>query len=730
MSYQRIQLRRDTAARWAMANPVLAQGEPGYETDTGRQKIGNGTAKWTALPYAGEQGPVGPAGPEGKVGPQGERGGKGDRGAQGPIGASGPATVLSIGTVVTGPVASATLTGVAPSQTLSLVLPRGERGEVGPQGPIGIQGPQGEAAGVVIKGKATRWPPASDPDIGDIYIIPTPLPVWVPAGYVSGDAALWDGDEWMNAGPIQGPRGEKGEKGDQGLPGINGSIGPTGPSGPANTLTIGSVTEAAVGSQPAVIITGNSPAQTLSFILPAAKPNTLTIGSVTQGLTAAAEIVGTAPNQILNLVLPNPAIFNSTSFSVNPRDASVIEGETVTFTASANSTEFPIVYSWQSSTDGNTWSDIDGSGNETLTFASDTTQNDRLYRCSAATPSVGRVYSQIARLKVAALPGLGNGAQRLRVGFRNDIAILGAYDWFIGPDMWFAGGRLYLRKHTSSDGINWEPMIGGPDANWGGAFNAVRYGRGFWFMVGEGQDGDPTSVAPTRERLLSSDGVNWQRFATDSNDPDFIKWTRYGKCVPNYTGQGFDWNHEYLGPEDGYRGARSDDLVTVDSIYLANSVCTYLASHESLAYGTRRRWSASGWYDVGFIGGADNSPPEAITGGNTGMVNGTEYRVGMGQTRWWLLPMSGSMTSRARPTGFDMHPPAYANGYWLGTHRTQPGVYYTSQDLTNWTAHTAVIPGFDMSQYLLGRPYALGGKFVMSLMLQGSKQLEAVLYSD
>lgn len=47
----RIQQRRDTAANWASANPVLAVGEPGYETDTKKSKIGDGTTTWTALGY-------------------------------------------------------------------------------------------------------------------------------------------------------------------------------------------------------------------------------------------------------------------------------------------------------------------------------------------------------------------------------------------------------------------------------------------------------------------------------------------------------------------------------------------------------------------------------------------------------------------------------------------------------------------------------------------------------
>jgi len=50
-SRQRIQLRRDTAANWTAVNPVLASGEAGYETDTGKLKIGNGSTAWAALLY-------------------------------------------------------------------------------------------------------------------------------------------------------------------------------------------------------------------------------------------------------------------------------------------------------------------------------------------------------------------------------------------------------------------------------------------------------------------------------------------------------------------------------------------------------------------------------------------------------------------------------------------------------------------------------------------------------
>ena len=44
--------RRDTAANWTSVNPTLAGGEIGFETDTGKFKIGTGSATWTSLTYA------------------------------------------------------------------------------------------------------------------------------------------------------------------------------------------------------------------------------------------------------------------------------------------------------------------------------------------------------------------------------------------------------------------------------------------------------------------------------------------------------------------------------------------------------------------------------------------------------------------------------------------------------------------------------------------------------
>ncbi len=46
-----IQIRRDTAANWTSANPILAQGELGLETDTLKVKAGDGSTAWNSASY-------------------------------------------------------------------------------------------------------------------------------------------------------------------------------------------------------------------------------------------------------------------------------------------------------------------------------------------------------------------------------------------------------------------------------------------------------------------------------------------------------------------------------------------------------------------------------------------------------------------------------------------------------------------------------------------------------
>ena len=98
----------------------------------------------------GDKGDTGPAGPPGPQGPAGGDGVDGINGIDGQDGADGITPVLSIGTVVEGETASATLTGTTEQPVINLVLPRGPKGDVGEQG---IQGPQGPAGDGVAKAR-------------------------------------------------------------------------------------------------------------------------------------------------------------------------------------------------------------------------------------------------------------------------------------------------------------------------------------------------------------------------------------------------------------------------------------------------------------------------------------------------------------------------------------------------------------------------------------------------
>jgi len=59
----RLQVRKDTAANWTSANPILLAGEIATELDTGKWKLGNGVTAWNSLTYAvGAKGETGDAG--------------------------------------------------------------------------------------------------------------------------------------------------------------------------------------------------------------------------------------------------------------------------------------------------------------------------------------------------------------------------------------------------------------------------------------------------------------------------------------------------------------------------------------------------------------------------------------------------------------------------------------------------------------------------------------------
>ena len=129
-----IQLRRDTAANWTSANPILASGEFGLETDTDQFKVGDGTTAWTSLGYGGIQGPQGIQGIQGiqgETGPQGPQGDQGIQGIQGTTGNTGAQGIQGV-TGNTGADGSDGSDGVTG--------PTGEDGPIGNTGPTGADG--------------------------------------------------------------------------------------------------------------------------------------------------------------------------------------------------------------------------------------------------------------------------------------------------------------------------------------------------------------------------------------------------------------------------------------------------------------------------------------------------------------------------------------------------------------------------------------------------------------
>jgi len=170
-------------------------------------------------------------------------GGGGTPGADGTDGASAYEIWLAAGN-----------TGTEAEFLASLVGPEGPQGVEGPEGPQGPAGPAGadgvdgaDGTSVTILGAlaTTGDLPGSGNAPGDGYII-------------AGDLHVWDGSQWNNVGPIQGPQGEPGPAGTDGedgasafqtwldagntgteseflasLVGPEGQIGPEGPQGQA-----------------------------------------------------------------------------------------------------------------------------------------------------------------------------------------------------------------------------------------------------------------------------------------------------------------------------------------------------------------------------------------------------------------------------------------------------------------------------------------------------------------
>lgn len=112
-------------------------------------------------------------------------------------------------------------------------------------------------------------------------------------------------------------------------------------AGPANTLTIGTVTTLAPGSQATVTITGTSPNQVLNIGIPAGNDALLSMGTVTT-LTAGAQATASITNGKLNLGIPQGPANTLSVGTVTTGAAGSNAAASITGTAPAQVVNFTI----------------------------------------------------------------------------------------------------------------------------------------------------------------------------------------------------------------------------------------------------------------------------------------------------------------------------------------------------------------------------------------------------
>ena len=284
-----LQLRRGLSTDWSTANPVLAIGEIGLETNTQLFKIGNGLTGWNSLPYGGFTGPSGATGAASVVtGPTGPTGATGASstvtGPTGWTGSNGATGAQGAASIVTGPTGNTGPTGAQGAASV-VTGPTGNTGPTGPTGPTGAQGIAGTATNTGATGPT--GPTGRTGPTG-------------PAGASS---------------TVTGPTGNTGITGPTGAPspgptGPTGVTGPTGAVGASSAAFLSIYTDGAIGSTGSGLVTTSSTVTAPAVV--SAYSNVFASAVVTlasSGITVSAAGVITVPlngtymiNGVLNLI--------------------------------------------------------------------------------------------------------------------------------------------------------------------------------------------------------------------------------------------------------------------------------------------------------------------------------------------------------------------------------------------------------------------------------------------
>ena len=174
----------------------------------------------------------------------GERGPEGEKGEKGEPGEGAEIVEVSAHTVSSGAGASVINRGDERQARFEFYIPEGPQGE---QGPPGMDGEPSEAVAVKIEGVVdteSELPGAGDRH-GETWMVDSHAYIW--------DA---DGQEWVNAGGIQGPEGPEGPKGERGDDAV------------INSVTVTTVAAPEDGGEAAAYIEGDPSAIDLELLIP------------------------------------------------------------------------------------------------------------------------------------------------------------------------------------------------------------------------------------------------------------------------------------------------------------------------------------------------------------------------------------------------------------------------------------------------------------------------------
>lgn len=211
-----LQFKRGTAQAFWAKNPVLLSGQPAYEIDTKRLKVGDGVTRYNRLPYIGD-------GKDGKSAYElwieaGHTGTIDDFLAfcVGPGGKSAYEIWLALGNE-----------GTMLDFINSL---QGQKGDKGDPGEKGDPGPQGEPGKSAYDLWIEEGHTGTVADFLDSLKGKSAYEIWIDLGH---HGTMQDFiDSLRGEKGDKGDKGDPGEKGDKGDPGPQGDPGPRGPQGP------------------------------------------------------------------------------------------------------------------------------------------------------------------------------------------------------------------------------------------------------------------------------------------------------------------------------------------------------------------------------------------------------------------------------------------------------------------------------------------------------------------